>query len=367
MAKDKIQNPNPGNEPSSSSTPSATNAPKQNGPNYMDPRHNQRYAKGAKYARRRRNKKIALLIAGIGTVGVTALSIIAFLGRVSGNFTIRVDPRQSDGQIALSLLPLASEEKSILKANGLNSAVPTAADDVYNYCSEFFDGDVERDVNGDPIKNDEGHFTPTGDHLTGENSLHGKMTSNGEDVVVDRAIVYTFYLKNKAFKEISYNMDMALTYYHEPTNKATQPSDYLRVMVFENEVTDVNSPAFTTHDFTVYGAANTSSWNTKAGYESDPSYDDRRECISQFYNPQLNPTKYKYRDPSLESVPALRGYCEPFITSDRELFSKKFIPLPTSGIMRYTVVCWLEGYDPDCYGTPPQGVELAFGINFTVN
>lgn len=330
----------------------------------MAPKHNERYTRGAKYARRKRNRRIALIVAAVSALGVSTLGIIAFLGRVSGNFTIRVDPRRSDPLISLSLLPNSGPTTTFLKANGLSAATPAGGDTVYNYVSEFFKGDVKRNENGQPLVDSEGNFIPNGGHLSGENTLKKKIRSNQEEVTLDQAIVYTFYLRNEDFRPIDYTMSMNLSAYTQPTNQANQPTDYLRIMIFENEVLNMSDPSSEKHDCTVYGAVSSSTYNT--AYGAANGFTDHRECISQYYNPETHKT-FTVRDPSLDKVAAMQGYCEPFLTTNDRLFEKRGIHLATAGVMRYTIVCWLEGYDPECFGTPPQGVEIAFDIHFAVD
>ena len=283
------------------------------------------YLKGSRAAKRRRRKKIAAVIFGIGLTGVTVLGIVAFLGRVSGNFTIRLDNHVSDATIALSKNPAVGDKQSFLVAGALEDAKACAAEEAYTWALTHMYGEVD----------DEGNRTgnpSTGYHLTA---------------------------------------------YVKPTNAANEPYSYLRIATFDNVYDPLNPYSEGVDlDFTVYAALNENNTNTLRGV-TDPEYKDNgiidhAECKGAFVYQDLvvDGEKTKIRNPNVSTVPELRGYCEPLLMTTTAnggniLFHKEDKLTPNE-IRQYGILCWMEGNDPECMGTPPNGVEIAFGINYTV-
>ncbi len=332
---------------------------------YQNPGRMNAYLKGSRAAKRRRRKKIAAVIFGIGLTGVTVLGIVAFLGRVSGNFTIRLDNHVSDATIALSKNPAVGDKQSFLVAGALEDAKACAAEEAYTWALTHMYGEVD----------DEGNRT--GNPSTGYHRLSQTIRSEGKEVPVQKAILYVYYLQNESFRDVTFDMDMVLTAYVKPTNAANEPYSYLRIATFDN-VYDPLNPYSEGVDlnFTVYAALNENNTNTLRGV-TDPEYKDNgiidhAECKGAFVYQDLvvDGEKTKIRNPNVSTVPELRGYCEPLLMTTTAnggniLFHKEDKLTPNE-IRQYGILCWMEGNDPECMGTPPNGVEIAFGINYTV-
>ncbi len=284
------------------------------------------YPTSAKYARRRKQRNIACIVTGVAATGVLILGIISFLGKVSGQFTIKMDPRVAPSTLKL-FDKVDGSASELLTASGLSNAHITTADTVLDYV--------------DTLKGD--------NNLYGSNNLTKKKTSaeSGEETTIDLALVFTFYAENISSNEDAiFDYKMTIDDYVSPTNGAVQPYTYLRVALFENIWKEDGTGS---HDFTVYALE---SVNTNAA-------GDKRECLSTYRknDDKLSPS-YTYD--------GNHGYCEPFEDA-YTIFNRQAITLKPEERMRFTAVCWLEGNDPDCYGTAPEGASFTFSMAFSAH
>lgn len=333
---------------------------------YQNPNRLQAYLKGSNAAKRRKRKKIAAVVFLVGLTGVTMLGIVAFLGRVSGNFTIRLDNHVSDATIALSKNPAVGDKQSHLIAGALEDAKACSAEEAYTWALNYMHGDIDEETG-----------ERTGNPSTGYHKLSHVIRSEGEELPVQKAILYIYYLQNESFRDVSFDMSMVLTSYVKPTNAANEPYSYLRIATFDNVYDPLNPYSDGVElKFTVYGALNENNTNTYRGV-TDPEYVDtgtfdHAECIGSFVYQDLvvDGEKTKIRNPNTSTVPELRGYCEPMLMTTSEngqnILFRKEDKLHASEIRQYGILCWMEGNDPECMGTPPNGVEIAFGVNYTV-
>lgn len=282
------------------------------------------YPTSAKYARRRKERNIALIVAGVGLVGVLMLSIVSFLGKVSGQFTIKMDPRVAPTTMKLLDKPVDGTHKEILTAEGLTNAQVTTASRVFEYV--------------DTLKED--------NNLNGSHNMSKTITTNGEETKLEFALIYTFYAENVSQNEDAiFDYQMTIDDYVSPTNAAYQPYTYLRVALFENPyVTEGNGK----HDVSIYALEST---NLNAN-------NDYRECLSTSHTvDSLRKPAYNYQN---------NGYCEPF-EDPYTIFNRQGIVLEPRKMMRFTVVAWLEGNDPECRGEAPEDCSFTFSMNFTAH
>ncbi len=276
------------------------------------------YPTSAKYARRRKQRNVALVVTGVGLVGVLMLGIISFLGRVSGQFTIKMDPRVAPTNMKL-FETVDGDEKTLITAKGLNNAYATSAQTVFEYV--------------DTLKSN--------NTLNGSNNLSRKNTSNGEEENIDLALVFTFYAENTSKSEdATFDYSMAIDDYVEPTNSSIQPYSYLRVALFENLYQEDGNGS---HDCNIYALESTKT--NAAG--------DNREILSTFREVDRSP-RYTYND---------IGYCTPFEDA-YSIFTREGITLRAKEKMRFTIVAWFEGNDSDCTGNTPTGSSMTFSVNF---
>lgn len=282
------------------------------------------YPTSAKYARRRKQRNVALIVAGVGAVGVLMLGIISFLGRVSGVFTIKMDPRVAPSTMKLfdKVDGTASE---LLTANGLANAHVTTAERVLDYV--------------DTLK--------TNNDLHGSNNMTQTTTVNGEASSIDTALVFTFYAENVSDTEDAiFDYSLVIDDYTSPTNSAVQPYSYLRVAIYENLYDENNNG---THDCTIYALDSVN--KNAAG--------DYRECLSTYKTvDSVREPRYTYDGGD--------GYCESFEDA-YTIANKSAITLAPTKKLRYTVVAWFEGNDPDCYGSAPEGSSITLSMSFSAH
>jgi hypothetical protein len=270
------------------------------------------------YVKRRKRKIIAWIAFGVGAVGCAVFAIIAFLGQVSGNFSITLN--QVD-QVKLGMSTESgftdpASETSYLRAVGLTSASAISAD--------IMPEDSELDSNVGGPKN-------------GPNYL-----------------VYTFFIKNTSTAKVSYNVSLNIDSYKNPKNQAVSLLAILRMRVYENLV---NADSTLTHSMKTYGQAATAPFTKSDG--TIEYRDPISLCTKYSDGTKVLPTTLE-GNMKAENV----GWCDPF-ESNTVAYDRIYTDLPSQDVVRYTVVVWLEGNDPDCIGDEPVGASVTFSMHFS--
>lgn len=274
-----------------------------------------------KYAKNKKRKKVAWIVFFVGFIGVGSLSILSFLGRYSGNFSIQLVDIEKN-VLTLSDSPSFSSPTTYLKASGLENAYVNNADALPSEHSvlDALDGNV---TNG-----------------TKTNALDGNK-------LYDTYMNYAFFLKNTTNRDIEFMVSLNIDDVVR-TEGAVSLIDILRIRLYTNIVTA--DPSEATHDFETYAMASTS-------YSlNDDGSKDWREPISQF-----NMTDGK-KDPSVCRQEANKGFATEFI-SDNAAF-QKISGLKPNEVVRYSIVMWLEGYDADCKGQEPSNSSMTLSMTF---
>ncbi|MBQ9458152.1 MAG: hypothetical protein IJU64_06625 [Bacilli bacterium] len=259
--------------------------------------------------RKRKRKIAAWIVVGASTSGLVSLSIIAFLGRFVGTFTVSVN----NGEVGLSLSEKASFEKpeSLLRI-----------DDLRPYEETTF------------------HALPSGEVLDNEDSPY-TLGANYDDKNAWTTLnyfKYTFYVKNVGKKTAKYDISFNITE-SKPTDDGTERKldDTLRVMIFDNEA---NS---TEHNYKVY-AKEAAEYN----YLPDGTR-TRREFIAEASYDRTEDEDHPLAELFLSGETVAR-YTVPGFRAD--------------DIRRYTLVAWLEGEDRQSRDdmTPPVGATIKLGV-----
>ena len=277
--------------------------------------------------RKRKIRRIAALVALIGSLGVGSLGTIAFLGRFVGTFTVSVD----NGEVLLSLDEKKAFEnpQSYLRINSLPVYTPVT----YN--------ELLREYPADQLDNEETSYL-----------LGRYVDQKGKESI--QFFKYTYYVKNSGGIAARYNISFNILE-STPDNQESEPrylDDILRVMIFDHDSEDEQ------HDFHVYAKK-----TSKENYLKDGTLDTQgREFI---YDP---PRKTDPNDPSKELDPKLwrvesdkYQFAETF-KSGNEIASYGVQDFQPAQIRRYTFVAWLEGSDPDCYGSVPTEASIRLGV-----
>lgn len=286
-----------------------------------------RFPKTFSLARNRAVKKAAIWT---GVSCLAAFGIVLLIGGLIGGghgFTTKIDRGSSLDQIVLKEnrgIPGERDANGVyfLNAEGLTNAKPTQAEKVLQFCSTLYD---KEDLAGTNVFLDE----------------------SGNQ----RALAYTFYLENASEKAEAQNFTfyISLSAYIAPTNAgAKNPYSYLRVIVFRN----VEGSG--THDHTIYGAPNDQGYGTVDG-----GANDLRECISAYREVKEGESTLReslYYDGE-------EGYCVNFSSNTNELI-REDDRIEKGQTLRYTIVTYFEGLDPDCAGSYPENSSLSLSAHF---
>lgn len=255
------------------------------------------------YAKKKRRKKIAWIVLSVGFVGTASLGIIAFIGQYSGHFTVSLVSR--DVSLSLSTNESISDPTTNLRSIGLPGTYPTAADALPT--------DSQVDSNEGGSKNSKFY----------DGLEHGS----------DQYFAYTFFAENAGVNDVPYHLVMQID-----DNKLSYVSGavnllyIIRLRIFENAMVNGQDD---THSQTTYAFR-------------DSATNDGRAIISPGSNKEEN----------LKSAE--------IFASDSVVFN-----LPrtfyTKTKMRFTVVAWLEGWDPDCSSSEPLGASLTFSLHLNAD
>lgn len=276
-----------------------------------------------------RNRAVRKAAIWTGAICTGAFGVILLAGGLLGanhGFTTKIDRGSSLDKIVLKESRNAQGQTDdqgvyFLNAEGLTNAKPTQADKVFTFCE----------------------------------GLYGKEDLAGSNVLIDesgnqRALAYTFYLENTSDKVEPQNFTfyISLSAYIAPSNTgAANPYSYLRIIVYRN-VEGSGS-----HDHTVYGAPNDQGMGTVEGEN------DLRECISAWN--EVKQGDKTVRQPTY--FDGDKGYCENFSSNTGELI-RNDDRIEKGQTIRYTIVTYFEGLDPDCVGAYPMNSSLSLSAHF---
>ena len=247
--------------------------------------------------------------AGIASVVISSLCIVAFLGRFVGTFTVSLDT----GNVELALSDKGTFEKmdSFLRIN----AIPTFHE--FSYSSLPADDVLDSDET---------------DYLTGAFYEEDGKTPNSMNY-----FKYTFFVRNIGKITARYIMKINITDNKAGENGRTL-DDTLRVMLYDNDAIDTN------HKKVVYA-------------KRAAVHHINEDGVADFHEP------ISVSEDGANEFEPFAGYAEMFETSSciATLVVDSFVPGETR---RYTIVNWLEGYDPQSnnYSAPPKGARIKLGV-----
>lgn len=301
-----------------------------------------RYAERLK--RERRGKKIAGIVAGVSLVGIALMSIIAFLGKVSGNFTIQVANQNVGATLSLSTDKEFTVPTTRLLAGGLSNAIAASSDVVIPTAKDYRAS------------------------MEGGNSyaLDATMVVEGEEKTVNQGLIYSFFVRNGESQDIGYDLTLRVDNYTPPYNGAAEPYSYFRVAFWADKY-NVHDELLETR-IEIYGEAS-SILRVK---ESDGiRSDENREFVGGSSKARDDLGEYRYLIPGQHEEETTR-YCTNFLDGFKTIFYQNYSPsgdnsfnaLHGGEYIHYTMLMWLEGSDPDCAGRTPLGASMAFSLVF---
>ena len=262
------------------------------------------------YVKKKKRKKRALIIGCISTTVVTALSIVAFLGRFVGTFTVSLDT----GTVKLTLSQRSTfvDSTSFLRVDNL---VP-----FQEFTYEWFVNDYSEDKI-------DSEYTST--------SIGYRYGTDSVTVRSMRFFKYTFFVKNIGDTPARY--DFTINVLDKKADRNGQSLDStLRVMLYEND--DEN-----THNRLIFGKA-------IAPHQGDDGEPDYRPPIS-----------YSEERAELDGVP-FPGYVDRTFLSDKVIAKLYADKLNVNQYRRYTIVTWLEGYLSGYEDQAPTGARIKLGV-----
>lgn len=273
---------------------------------------------------KKRKRRMAASITGlVSGLGVGALSIVAFLGRYVGTFTVSLDT----GNVRLSLSNDVNftESTSVLNIDYLPP---------YHECTY---GNILPLEN--ILDNQDTDYLYSANYKTTEDEANKNPSSIN-------FFKYTFFIKNigEITAKYSFKLNIVQNTGGVSKNEAGREfeaklDDTLRVAVYENDVGDT-----VTHNSTVYAKR---SATANRDEEDKVTY---KEYIS-IPKSKEDGNNYCY------------GFAEEF-ESDTRIASRSVTNFKHGDIKRYTIITWLEGEDPqsDNNYEAPKGATIKLGV-----
>lgn len=266
----------------------------------------------------KRIRRIAVAItAGISASGISVFSIVAFLGRFVGTFTVSLD----NANVALTL----SENSSFARKESFLhiDALPKWGESTYY------------DLPADELVDNE-----ETDYLYG-----AQLDPDTGDIERLNFFKYTFFVKNVGNVAARYTLKINIID-NQPSVEGEDISDTMRVMLYQNLQRSDE------HEKVVYAkrAERDRQRVNDSNSEDDPDYlIERKEPIS-------------IREDEATKAYPFPGYAELF-ESDTVIATTSVDTFVVNEVMRYTLVMWLEGYDGNSLGHAPEGAKMKLGVD----
>lgn len=283
------------------------------------------------YVRRKKTKRFAWIIFGIGFVGCSMLAIIAFINKLSGQFTIKMDDNSIN--LRLSSQDDFADSSTYLRGSALTQATTINAD--------FIDGATQ----------DGG----SEDTLSGEHSYVNRPNAEKPEDYTTYFSAYTFYVQNLSEEAVNYSVSVLIDDYQNPSNQTASLLDIMRVRVYENSTVEGQALSEKSHASTCYGRASTSPY-----YDSDGNWINT-DPIAQWTK---DANSHVVPDDSSIQRDENKGYCTNFV-NDSKVCERVYEGLQSKAIVRYTVVLWLSGEDPNAIGAQPEDASVTLSMHFS--
>ena len=270
-----------------------------------------------KYARKRRRKIFASFMLLVSTIALVTFIMIAFIGNEVGRYTIQL--KSNNTQLTMDYSRDFTRPTTLLRAESLEKVYPIMSDSL---------------PDDDEIDNQAG-------------SHNGEYRDPYGEFVHSLYFAYTFFVKNTGETPADYQVWIRLKTSTSANPEEVPIEEYVRVRVYENR--DYGEEAALTHENQTFAKRT----NQLIYDEYDqPIY---RECIAR--------TSDDYKTCSADKpINAVRA--EEFLNI-QEITRYEIEAFPPEAVMRYTIVIWLEGDDPDCQGQIPQDASLEFSMDIS--
>ncbi len=267
-----------------------------------------------KLRKRYRNKIIRYCVLGVLFLTITSIVVIAYLGSRIGNYTIQL--RQDGRQISLASSYDFKDPTTRLRAETLSDTAPISV----------------QELPGDDILD---AYTNSGNH---HGDALNQVNSEGYDVGSHgNYMAYTFFMKNMGDVDLNYSVAINL----EGLESSMQSNgeihtldEVIRIRLYQNLMSfDESGNVITSHESKTYAKASSESF----------SADDNREWVGREDDGFGKAIAFSYSSAAL------------IYMEDQSILANEMV--------RFTVVIWLEGDDPDCNGEIPVGSSIQLGMN----
>ena len=280
------------------------------------------------FVKKRKRRKLAALVALFSSIGVASLVTISFLGRTVGTFTVAL--KNSEVRLGLCEKKDASSFSTYLRVNSSSNYI--------EHSYEFFKDQLD-------VLDLENQYTPV---TYGEKDQpYTDKDGNLKKGKCLEFFKYTFYIKNIGSKTAAYELKINISdRTRADDNTGRSLDDTLRVMVYENK-SDSDE-----HNHKIYAkkpVANNYDIDGKETSREFIVYDEDRP------NPNREADDYRLVDDSFASGDTVVEY--------------KVGNFLKNEMMRYTIVFWLEGGDPQSLPNQdyPEGATLKLGVDITAH
>jgi hypothetical protein len=169
------------------------------------------------------------------------------------------------------------------------------------------------------------------DNSTGGSKNGLKQSVAHPDYKVDTYMAYTFYVKNVSKDSTYFNLQLNLDAYKNGINQSCSLVDIVRLRLYANRYVEGQA---TTHENTTYAKMSADGVSDEIVSYATAAQDRNKSAATSFL-------------------------------SDKVVMEHDYT-LGSQEMMRYTVIMWLEGFDPQCTGTVPEGAFASFSMFFSV-
>lgn len=261
------------------------------------------------YIKKRKRRKTVGVLSGVATLGMGTLILVSFLGRFSGDFTVSLNT----GNVKISL----SEKEDFANSSSYLKVSNLSAFDQMTYTKL---------PSAEIIDNEE---------TTYEIGMNSSKSMN--------FFKYTFFVKNMGSISADYTLSVKIMESIPSTDGRTLDS-LLRVMLYANDGEKKDA-----HEHIVYAKAS-----------ETPNIDLNGQQTHQEY------ISYSPREAERAGV-EFPGFATNFV-NDQLITEIPVRYFDQSNMNRYTIVTWIEGYDPQSIGDDaPEGANIKLGVEINAN
>jgi len=264
------------------------------------------------YVKRRKTRKIVAIATGICSVVVISMSIIAFLGKNVGTFTVNL--KTNNVELVLSEKSSFKDTTTYLRVGNIEH--------MDTFCYKRF----KTDYTFQEIDREDTSYLD-----------HARRNEETGEVVAVPYFKYTFFVKNVGLTTAQYTVSLKINENSADPSTRKTLDDVVRVIMIEEGSFDK-----------VYAKRSPSSEHFDPFDGKEPhELTDKEYVCSSIIN-----------DPTTKVYERL---AEPFIDS-ASIFTFSRSNFMTGQYKRYTLLLWIEGDDAECTGVTPKEAKLKLGV-----